>query len=1202
MVLSDTDYKEGDVISFYPKQDYYRYDDVSVVKNATTQALEATLEVISGSTLQTTVEGHYLSTITNDTKPAADSDNNYTGSNINFASGTHLVDAHAGDADPKIKNATFNFTRFDTDILSDTNGAFNSTKFPALEKITFTEQAGSGTAPDNVRSMVVDGDISNLLTNSNVTDVDFSGLKAPSDVTPIVENVFPSTQSVTATVNVDQTAGQKVTLFGDKDDSTVKSATTNAWVHSIPDSANKRQVVVYLDHSIVNNVSFFTDDTTKLTETTGKFDQNIIQLVASGENKGKIDETVTYKISNLTDKTGKLDMTGLHIEGIEFYYGEEQTPLNNNIFKQDYSRDLIEVSSNKDITFKFDRLPDEITSDESVVKYIWRVVLNFLETWRNATINFTDTAGNVLGDTSSKSFLNNTEYGLQTIFSQWVKSYVPINVYSTSYNPADPGTEDTTKTNIPAGSLFQIDVNETSAYNTVVLNPSLITKNGETDLPAHQYNFDVGTPTKVGNREIYDVNLQATFYPAQNITFTSLNDNQYSTTANGYYVALYDITYALDSASDANFNISADVNTVLRTDRSIKPTITITKKEGVTVTEYPKIAYIVMSMNSSEIYTVSKTLAFTDGVATIDLSSISMDMFFNADVTVTVTMDPTTYGSSDSPLTLSKAATQTNVQYAESIVATTNSINTGATMYLSIESDVLAAEGIGIFKSANPTVPGVAQTGVTLNIDMNNKTYSGNNVAQGSAGTVSQLFHVEQGGTYKTGNEASYDENETHKWATVNGSGKENTFILKNAKIALAASPEYVFPMIFQLYAENMLFNGVSIDTLNGRTDICYAYSQNAGFNKLTNVNITTDQNQPHVAMDIDILFQTYGRNFVDFDSGSLFGASAVYVENKAHAGFNSFASKQQKVINGSDPLDETFFDNFQFGLIVRNGSIFNNSYIMSSSSIVENNVTSNIDAYTNYCNDNSISVNDRRSWLNFMIDTCIYVADSNYVAVIHEITDDEIANTNFYGNYAKVSKYYGWNNEENTQRSVIRIIKKEQDIIYKSHDYDIYTVTAVNADAKATYGNDVTASFTLTANSANVVNGTVVCIVNGNSYTASYVTDHWEASIDAKEITGPVIITVSYNAITYTSADSTTYTVAAEPEAQTLVGSKSSIPVSFKLTKVAGSSEITTGTVTVTAESKNATAAYASGVWTAAITLDTAVDKAVTVTVTYAE
>ena len=51
-------------------------------------------------------------------------------------------------------------------------------------------------------------------------------------------------------------------------------------------------------------------------------------------NCGKeIDETVTYKISNLTDKTGKLDMTGLHIEGIEFYYGEEQTPLNNNIFK-----------------------------------------------------------------------------------------------------------------------------------------------------------------------------------------------------------------------------------------------------------------------------------------------------------------------------------------------------------------------------------------------------------------------------------------------------------------------------------------------------------------------------------------------------------------------------------------------------------------------------------------------------------------------------------------------------------------------------------------------------------------------------------------------------------------------------------------------------------------------------------------------------
>ena len=115
-------------------------------------------------------------------------------------------------------------------------------------------------------------------------------------------------------------------------------------------------------------------------------------------------------------------------------------------------------------------------------------------------------------------------------------------------------------------------------------------------------------------------------------------------------------------------------------------------------------------------------------------------------------------------------------------------------------------------------------------------------------------------------------------------------------------------------------------------------------------------------------------------------------------------------------------------------------------------------------------------------------------------------------------------------------------------------------------------------------------------------MTDHWEATIDKKEITGSVIITVSYNAITYTSADATTYTVTANPEMQTLVGSKSNIPVSFNLTNVSSGNEITTGTVTVTAESKDATAAYAAGLWSATITLDTAVDKAVTVTVTYAE
>lgn len=1187
VVLTDPDYKAGDVISFYPKQQKYRYDDAVVTDNNGT--LEAKLTVISGSSLQTEVKGHYLSTITTETKPSAGTDGTYTGNNINFNVKANLADSHATDEGTKINTATFNFTRFDKDILNDESGAFNKTKFPSLENLSFTYAAGNGDEPDNTRSIVVDGDISNMLSNSNVKNVDLTGLQVPSTVTPTVDNVFPSTHAVTATLKKDQTLDSQVVLFD--------NTPTNAWVHSIQDTANKKQVVVYLDHSIVNNISFFTDNRTSLTSTTGELDKNEIQLVKSGENKGKIDQTVTYTISNLSDVSGTLEMDGLHVENIEFYYGVDNSTtdtVNTNFFKQDYTREPIVVSSNKDITFMFDRMPSTITDNESVVKYIWAIALDFLETWRNATINFTDTAGNDLGNTDSSAFLGNKTYELQTIFTQWVKSYQPINVYSTSYNKDDPDTAVSDKENIPGGSLLQVDINETAEYNTVSLNPTLTT-----DEDLWKNNFDFGTPSKIPGKTVYDVNLQATFYPAQTITFTSLNGDDYTTKANGYYVAIYDVKYALDATSAANYSIAGSVNTVLRTDRYIKPTITITANNPSSITSYPKVAYIVMTMNSTEIFTVSKTLTFVDGVATIDLSSIAMDMFINNEITITVTMDPTTYGTASSPLTFAKASTQTNIQYAESIVATTNSINTGSEMYLSIESDVLAAEGIGIFKSANPTVPGVAQTGVTLNIDMKNKTYSGNNVAQGSAGTVSQLFHMEEGATRKSGANAIYDES-THKWETIDGSGAENTFILSNAKIAIASNPAYVFPMIFQLYADNMKFTNVTIDTLNGRSDICYAYSQNSGFNTLTNVEITADQNLPHVAFDVDILFGSYGRNFVDFVSGSLFGAAAVYVENKVHAGFNSFASKQQAVIANPATLDNTNFDNFQFGLIVRDGSIFNNSYIMSSSKIIESGATCNIDAYNDYCQDKSLNLNDRNSWLQFMIDTCICVKDSNYVAVIHEITDDEIANTNFYGNYAKVSKYYGWNNAENTQRNVIRIIKKEQDIIYKSHDYDIYTVTAVDADAKATYGNDVTASFTLTANNANVVNGTVVCIVNGRNYNATYDTDHWKATIDKQEITGSVIITVSYNAITYTSADANTYTVTANPEIQTLVGSKSIIPVSFTLTNVSNDAEITTGTVVVASEGKTANATYADGLWSASITLDAAINKAVNVTVTY--
>lgn len=1186
MVFTNPNFKAGDVISFYPRQERYRYEDAVVTEN--NGNLEAKLSVISSSSLQTEVKGHYLSTITNETKPKADYEGKYTGTDINFNTADNLADAQAGTEGTQIKTATFNFARFNKDVLNDESGAFNKNKFPSLENLTFTYDADSDGEPDDTRSVVVDGDISNMLVNSNVKNVDLTGLQVPSNVTPIVDHVFPSTHAVTATVNEDQNLDSKVILFNNSE--------TNAWVHSIPNPSNPKQVIVYVDHSIVNNINFFIDNRTSMLPTTGELDKNEIQLVKNGENKGKIDRTVTYTISNLTDSSSELDMKGLHIENIEFHYGiDNSTPVsvNTNFFKQDYTREPIVVSSNNDISFKFDRMPSDITSDESVVKYIWGITLDFLETWRRAEIKFTDTAGNELANESSVSFLSK-KYELQTVFTKWVKAYTPINIYSASYDKDNPDTPVINKENIPNGSLLQIDVNETAEYNSVPLNPTLIPSTN-----TWKNNFDLQEPTRIEGKAIYDVNLQATFYPAQTIQFTSLNEDTYHTTSNGYYVAIYDVNYILDTTSADNYSIVGSVNTILRTNRSFKPTITITANNPSSIVSYPKVAYIVMTMNDSEIFTVSKTLTFVDGAATIDLSSINMDMFINNTITVTVTMDPTTYGTAECPLTFTKANTLTNLQYADSIVATTNSINTGSKMYLSIKDDVLAGKGIGIFKSS-PVVPGVKQTGVTLNIDLNKQTYNGNNNAQGSAGTVSQLFHMEEGATRKSGANANYNES-THKWDVVDGSGEENTFILSNANIGIASYPTYAFAMIFQLYVDNMKFTDVNVDTLNG-SNTCWAYSQNSGFNTLTNVNIKTDQNFTHTAFDIDILNGSYGRNFADFVSGSVFGASAVYVENKLHAGFNTFASKQQAVIAGKATLDNTNFDNFQFGLIIRNGSIFDKSYIMSSSNIIESGIPCNIQAYLAYCNNEEkpLAFNDRDSWLHFMMDTCIYVADKNYVAVIHEITDDEIANTDFYRNYAKVSKSYGWNDAENTQRKVIRIINKQQDIIYKSNNYDVYTVAAINSDAKASYGNDVTASFTITANNANVVDGTVKCIVNGNNYNATYITDHWEATIDKKEITGSIIVTVYYNTITYTSADESVYVVVTNPEIQTLVGSKSNIPVSFNLTNVSSGAEITTGTVVVASESKTANAVCVNGLWSADIKLDAAINKDVVVTVTY--